>query len=71
MNSNSERFDFVSDGCERARQTMEPEVRQEVEEEFAGEWNASGLVRRWFLLRKINAEVKRRLAERAPPGALY
>ena len=50
---------------------MESEVRQEVEGEFADDWIAAGFVRRWFLRRKINAEIERRLVERAPPDALY
>ncbi len=67
----NKRAGFIEDGCRRARKAMEPEVRREVEEEFSAEWTDSGLVRRWFLLRKINAEVERRLDERAPPKALY
>ena len=67
----SQPVEFVADGWERAWKAMEPDIRREVKEEFAEEWNASGLVRRWFLLRKIDAEVERRLAERAPSDALY
>ncbi len=63
--------DFVADGCDRAWNAMGAAVRQEVEAEFANAWNASGCLRRWFLRRKINAEIARRLAERAPPDALY
>ena len=71
MRSNPKCSDFVANGCKRAWNAMEPEVRREVEAEFANAWNASGWLRRWFLRRRIDAEITRRLAERAPPDALY
>jgi hypothetical protein len=71
MPSNSNSLDFVAGGCERAGEALEPEVRRQVEDEFADEWNRCGDVRRWFLRRKIKAEIARRLKELAPPGALY
>ena len=60
-----------TDRRELAWDAMEPEIRRRVEDEFAREWNAAGIVRRWFLRRKIDAEIARRLTERAPPDALY
>lgn len=71
MRSHPKYSDFVADGCDRAWNAMEPEVRQEVEAEFADAWSAAGFVRRWFLRRKINAELERRLAQRAPTDAVY
>ncbi len=62
--------DFVADGCDRAWNAMEAAVRQEIEAEFANAWSAAGFLGRWLLRRKINAEIARRLAERAPPDAL-
>lgn len=62
---------FVADGLGRARTALEPEVRQQVEGEFAAEWNASSLIHRWFLQRRIEREVARRLELQAPRDALY
>jgi hypothetical protein len=53
MKSTLTRSGFVADGCERARQALEPETRRQVEEEFAGQWKVPGFVRRLFLRRRI------------------
>ena len=62
---------FVANGQQNAWVEMEPSIRAEVEQEFAEEWNASGIIRRWFLQRKIDVEVTRRLEECAPNRGLY
>jgi len=65
----------VADGHARARKGIEAEVRPEIEQKYAEQWNASAYIRRWFLQRKINREVAQQVAERAvqqaPPDALY
>lgn len=71
MKSTFTRSSFVVFGFKRARSALKLDVRRQVEGEFAEQWKACGFVRRWFLRRKINAEIVRRLAERAPPDALY
>ncbi len=71
MRWNSDRDHFVVDGCDRARKALRSEIRRQVEAEFAEAWTASGWFRRWWLRRKIRAEVARRLDKSAPPGALY
>lgn len=56
---------FVADGYERAIDGIEAEVRPEIEQKYGAEWNASGLFRRWFLLRRIEREVAGCVAERS------
>jgi len=62
---------FVADGHNRARQAIEPSIRAVVEMEFTVRWNAASLWQRFWLQREINREVERRIAEVAPPEALY
>lgn len=62
---------FVADGCERARAALEPELRAEVEAEYAVRLVGVGFVERMKLKRQINREVERRLRARAPKDALY
>jgi len=72
--SNASEIPFVADGHSRALKGIEAEVRPEIEQKYAEEWNRSGYLRRWFLLRKIDREVAARIQERiaeAPPDALY
>ena len=63
--SHSESTDFVADGYERALDGIEADVRPEIERKYADQWNASGLVKRWFLLRRIEREISDRVAERS------
>ena len=65
---------FVVDGYERAIDGIEAEVRPEIEMEYAEEWNASGLIRRWFLLRRIERKIAERVAEQSKhisPNSLF
>lgn len=65
---------FVADGYERAIDGIEAEVRPAIELKYADEWNASGLLKRWFLLRRIEREVAGCVAERSAhisPGSLF
>ncbi|WP_168564960.1 hypothetical protein [Crateriforma spongiae] len=64
-NAQPDSNDFVADGYERALEGIEAEVRPEVESKYADEWNASGLVKRWFMLRRIEREIAERVAERS------
>jgi len=66
--------DFINGGYERAIEGMEAEARSDVEQEYADQWNASGLIKRWFLLRRIKREISERVADRAKhisPDSLY
>ncbi len=56
---------LVVDGYERAIDGIDAQVRLGIETEYANEWNASGLIRRWFLLRRIKREISERVAEQA------
>ena len=55
--------DFIDDGHERALDGIEAEVRPKIEQKYADEWNASGLVQRWFLMRRIERELADSVAE--------
>jgi hypothetical protein len=51
---------------------MEVELRREVEAEFAGQMAAAtGWFDRWRMRRRMDAEIERRMSEKAPPDALY
>uniref|UniRef100_UPI00193F2EBF hypothetical protein n=1 Tax=Roseiconus lacunae TaxID=2605694 RepID=UPI00193F2EBF len=65
---------FVADGYERLISAVESDARQIVEAKYADEWNASGLLRRWNLQRKMDAEISAMVAEMMPdvsPDALF
>jgi hypothetical protein len=65
---------IVADGYERALDGIEAEVRLEIEDKYANQWNSSGLFKRWLLLRRIEREVVDRVAERAAhisPDSLF
>lgn len=55
----------MADGFERALDGIEAEVRPEIEQKYANEWNASGIVRRWFLSRRMEREIADIVAERS------
>jgi hypothetical protein len=56
---------FVVDGYEHAIDGIDAEIRSEVEEKYADEWNASGLIKRWMLSRKIEKEIRTLVTERS------
>ena len=62
---------FVVNGYESAESALLPEIRRQVEAEFAERLSAAGLFRRWILRRQIRAEISRRLDQQAPPDGLY
>ena len=48
---------IVADGYERLVSAYELEARRIVEAKYAHEWNASGIIRRRRLQRKMDAEI--------------
>ncbi len=65
---------FVADGHDRLIAAVESDVRFIVEAKYADDWNASGLMRRWKLQRKMDAEIAVLVAEMMPdvsPDALF
>jgi len=56
---------LVANGHQRALDGIEADVRPEIEHKYAGQWNASGLVKRWFLRRRIEREITDCIAERS------
>lgn len=62
---------IVADGHQRARSALEPVIRAEVEQESAEELPQFSLWRRLWVRRKMEREIKRRMAAAAPPDALY
>lgn len=59
-------YGFVAGGYDNLVKGCESEFRRIVEEKYAGEWNASGVVRRFFLRRKMDREVAELVAESMP-----
>ena len=57
---------IVADGYKRLVSAYELEARRIVEAKYAHEWNASGIVRRWRLQRKMDAEIAAIVAESMP-----
>lgn len=57
---------IVADGYERLVSGVESEARRVVEAKYANEWNSSGLIRRWHLQRKIDADVATLVAKMMP-----
>jgi len=62
---------IVADGHRRAVRALEPVVRAEVEAEYADRLAAVPRWKRARLRREMQQEIERRIAERAPPDALY
>ena len=57
-------LDFVVDGFDRAWNAVEAEIKHEVEEKYAQEWNSSGIIKRWRLQRLMEHEIAERVSER-------
>jgi hypothetical protein len=65
---------FVVDGYKRAIDGIESDIRPEIEEKYAAEWNAAGVIKRWILSRKIEKEIRYLAAKKAShisPDALF
>ena len=62
---------FVADGHRRAVSAFGQTIRDEVESEFAVDLASASFWRRVLLRIRINTEVRRRIALKAPPDALY
>lgn len=56
---------FVADGYKRMVAGIETQARQEIGLQYADEWKASGLIKRWILRRRIEREVADRVADRS------
>jgi hypothetical protein len=48
-----------------------PQIRAEVEREYAERLKSAGWLRRWRLQREMKREIKKRLDRIAPPSGLY
>ena len=57
---------FVAGGYDNLVNGYETESRLIVEEKYAEEWNASGLLHRFFLQRKLDMEIAKLVAESMP-----
>lgn len=66
--------DFLADGSARLLDGIEADARSEIERKHAAEWNASGIFRRWILLRRMEREIADLVAERTAhvsPDSLF
>jgi hypothetical protein len=57
---------FVAGGFGNLLSGVESEARRIIEEKYADEWNASGLLHRWRLQRKMDREIAELVAETMP-----
>lgn len=62
---------IVADGFCRARDAAEPNIRYVVLQEFAPQLLTAPFWKRWWIQRRIEREVQRRLSKAAPRNALY
>ena len=62
---------FVKDGCERLRSVHEQKLRAEIELQYADQMASSSWFKRRKIRKQIEAEVKSRLDDLAPPEASY
>ena len=61
----------VADGRWRAHKALLAKVKSEVEAKYRKEMREAALWRRWLVQLKVRREIRRRLEEIAPEGALY
>jgi len=61
---------FVPNGCDNARDAPLPTIQKEVELEFAKQLSSTTFFQKIRLRQAMASEIKRRLDEQAPPGAL-
>lgn len=57
---------FVAGGYANLVKGYESESRRIIEDKYAEEWNASGLLKRWSLQRKMEREITELIAESMP-----
>ena len=62
---------IVADGYWRLLAVVDPQVRAEVEAEYAGRLEQASFWERRRLKREMAREIKRRVDEKAPPYGLY
>ena len=61
----------VHGGHRRLVKAIKPAIREQVESEFSEQWNSAGLIRRWFLRRRIDKEIAKRIAAKVDKNSLY
>jgi hypothetical protein len=69
--SSSRESRFVVDGYERARAAAEPQIRADVEQEYAIQLVNASVIERWRLKREMARVIAKRIDQAAPPDALY
>jgi hypothetical protein len=63
--------DFIVDGYDQARSRIEPEIVAAVHAEYAEQLHKATLFGRLWLKWQMRREIERRIADKAPPDALY
>jgi hypothetical protein len=56
---------FVVDGYARAIDGVTAAIRSQIEQKYADQWNTSGIIKRWFLRRRMGKETATLLVERS------
>ena len=62
---------FLNDGHRREVDAMEPEIRHQVVAEFEDQLRGASLWRRFWIRRRIERQIRKRLAQKAPADGLY
>ncbi len=62
---------FWAGGREELVSALTPRITEDVSEEYATRLKSSGPVGRFFLKRRMNREIKKRIREQAPLDAEY
>ena len=65
---------LVADGYQRAMAGITAQAWSEIREKYAAQWKSAGIVRRWYMWRTMEAEVRALVAERSmnvSPRSLY
>jgi hypothetical protein len=57
---------IVAGGKANLMKGYQSEARRFVEAKYAEQWNASGLLQRWWLQRKMEREIAERIAQSMP-----
>ena len=62
---------FWTEGRQRLSAAVMQRIKKEVSEEYSTQLKSRGPVGRFFLKRRMNREINKRIRQQAPPDAYY